>query len=411
MKYIIKLTFLFLFINGISQSNLSYSKRIDSLVLARYNKGQFNGSLLVQKEGEIIYKRSLGWADVENKDTLSIDDPMRIASITKTFTAVCILKLVQEGKVDLDEDINTYLPEIDKSGITIHHLLSHTSGICYINGGPHFRKMKKYQKERGDRRWTNDDVLKYFQEFKPESRKEVGEEYRYSNISFSILASLIERLSGDNYGDYLKKNIFNPLTMKNSLLYLPKKNNDSSEKVLSYRPNGKCYKHIPVYYKYKKSGELKFSDDIYGDKYIMSTVEDMSKFNDALLGGEIINKSLLKKMFTPVLLNSGKAYHNNYGYGISQNDWSDSLYYQHGGYLAAFETINLFNTKGTQIVILSNIENGEYYALYESVLDILESKVMLKNYKNKNDLMTKKKEKFLPVFEGEYKINYHPLYE
>ena len=368
------LLFFVIFSIGSIHAQNEIAKRIDSLILSRYNKGLFNGSVLVQKDGEIIYKRSLGWANIELKDTLEIGDPMRIASITKTFTAVCVLKLVEEGKVNLHEDINTYLPEIEKSGITIHHLLSHTSGICYINGGPHFRKMMKYQRKRGDKRWTNDDVLKYFEEYKPKVRKEVGEEHLYSNISFSILASLIERLSGKPYKEYLDENIFTPLRMNNSYLYLPNDYNDNPEKVLSYRLKGSRLKYTPVYYEYKKNGELKYSDDIYGDKYIISNVEDMQKFNQALVDYKIISKPFVDSMIRPVLLNSGKPHYDNYGYGLYQTTSVDTLFYQHGGNIAAFEALNLFDFEGTQIVLLMNLDFGERYLIYNQILEIFNEK-------------------------------------
>ena len=411
MKNILLIVLVSLSCITLAQSNSDVAKRIDSLLLSRYNKGLFNGSLLIQKEGEVIYKRSLGWANIEKRDTLKLNYPMRIASITKTYTAVCILQLVDKGLINLHEDIHTYIPEIEKTGITIHHLLSHSSGISYINGGNHFRKMKKYQRERGGNRWVNEDVLSYFKEFKPKQRAIPGEEHSYSNISFTILGSLIERLSGKKYSEYLSENIFKPCNMNNSFLYLPNDTNDNPEKVLSYRLKKGKFKYIPVYYKYKKNGDLKYSDDFYGDKYICSTVEDMNHFNTALLNGKLISNELLEKMKTPVLLNNGKPSHDLYGYGLSQIEFNDSMYYDHGGYIAAFEAINMFSDSGLQIVLLMNIETGEYFELYYALMSILQNKGELKMYGPNSTVMTKNKEKFQPIFEKTHKINYKLLYE
>lgn len=412
MKNILNITFLLFSSFAIAQGkNIDYAKRIDSLLLSRYNKGLFNGSVLVQKDGETIYKRSLGWANIEKEDTLEITDPMRIASITKTFTAVCVLQLVDEGKVNLHEDINTYLPEIEKSGITIHHLLSHKSGICYINGGPHFRRMKKYQKARGDHRWTNEDVLAYFKDSKPKVRKEPGEEHRYSNVSFTILASLIERMSGLKYKDYLQQYIFEPSNMVNSSVYLPNDTDTNPEKVVSYRLKSKELKEVPVYYSYDKNGELIYSTDMYGDKYILSTVEDMQRFNKALLSGKIISLALVEKMKTPVLLNDGKPSYNNYGYGIYQTQWTDSLSYQHGGNIAGFEAMNLFDEKGNQVILLMNLNFSERYYLYHQLLRFINGSKSKNLYERVDEKHKKRNKKMKNLFEEKYKINYAPLYE
>ena len=319
--------------------------------------------------------------------------------------------MVDEGKVDLHEDINTYLPEIEKSGITIHHLLSHTSGICYINGGPHFRRMKKYQKARGDHRWTNEDVLSYFKDAKPKTRNEPGEEHRYSNVSFTILASLIERISGLKYKDYLQKYIFEPSNMVNSSVYLPNDTDTNPEKVVSYKLKSKELKEVSVYYRYKENGELKSSNDMYGDKYIISTVEDMNRFNKALLSGKIMRLALVEKMKTPVLLNIGRPSYDNYGYGIYQTQRTDSLSYQHGGNIAGFEAMNIFNDKGDQVILLMNLNFSERYYLYHQLLQFINGTKSENLFERVDKKKMKRNKKMKILFEKKYKINYAPLYE
>jgi CubicO group peptidase (beta-lactamase class C family) len=392
--------------------SLAIAKRIDSLILARYNKSMFNGSILVQKDGELIYKRSLGWANIETRDTLKLSYPVRIASVTKTLTAVCILMLVDEGKVSLEHDVHDYLPEITKTGITIHHLLSHTSGIAAINGGGHFDKIGSYLEEREEYRFTNADVLRYFKEYQPEPLAEPGAKYSYSNVSYTILASIVERISGMKYADYLEKNIFIPCKMESSFLYLPNTKNNNPEKVFSYlRTEEEGYKREEVYYKYDDQGELLYSNDIYGDKYICSTVEDMNLFNKALLDGQLLQLSTVEKMLTPVLLNNGKPTADKQGYGIYQNTRTDRFFYEHSGAIGAYEVLNMFDLKGTQIILMLNIENGEFFRIASAVEDILENKKEQKTYKGRKEKLPKAKSAFLPVFNQKYKINYTPLYD
>jgi len=389
-----------------NNTNENIAKKIDSILLANYNLGIFNGSVLVAKEGEIIYKRAFGWSDFEKRDTLKITDPMRIASVTKTFTAVAILQLVEQGKINLHEDINTYIPEIERRGMTIHHLLSHTSGIAYINGGKHFIKITKEIRKNSDSefgiRITNEDILAYFKNHQPEPRNKVGEKFFYSNVSYTILASLIEKVSGQKYADYLKQNIFSPLNMENTKLYLPEDLEiNNTEKVKSYSIKKGKLKDGYLYYYYNNKGKLAFSNDTYGDKYILSTVEDLYKFNLALINNKLVTKKSFKLMTTPVSETKTK----NYGYGIYNDNSISKNNHVHTGGIADFSALNYFEDNGNQIIFLTNVNSSSFFFLYHALVHLIhEEENKIKEIKrNKSEIEYEK------LFEKQYKIKYEPL--
>jgi len=385
----------------LAQDNSNYISRLDSLVQAKYDEGKFNGSILVKRGDEIIYKKAMGWANFEAKETLKLTTPTRLASVTKSLTAVCVLKLVEEGKINLDEDINTYIPEIQKTGITIHHLLSHTSGIAFINHPRHYKKITKITLSEGVKRTSNEHVLKYFEREQPVSEFRPGEEWAYRNVGFSILASLIERVSEISYGDYLKQNIFDPLGMENSYLFIPAiyQNNDSLPRAISYKFNKKIASSLGPYW-YDSEGKLRISDAIYGDKNVYSTVEDMEKFNTAFLNGNIISSKYVNLALTPVELNSGEINKDKFGYGFQiKEKENENTIFMHTGGMIYYGAMNMMVDKKYQIILLINAL-GAYYELVNGCYDILENKPLKPPKRSRKD---KRKAK---IFNEQYRIDY-----
>ncbi|MBL4755935.1 MAG: beta-lactamase family protein [Flavobacteriales bacterium] len=385
-----------------SQKNAIDSLRIDSLVKAKYDQGLFNGSILVKSGDQIIYKNALGWANFETKDTLKLSTPTRLASITKSLTAVCVLKLIEEGKIDLNEDIHTYLPEIEKTGITIHHLLSHTSGIVYVNGHrKHLARIIEIAKLEGENRHSNKHVLMFFDKYHPKARSKPGAKSFYSNIGYSILASLIERVSQTDYGTYLKQNIFDPLNMEHSSFFFPAINQkDNIQGAFSYKFGEEVDKRY-AYYDYDEDGKIMYANAIYGDKHVYSTVEDMEKFNTALLDGKLISNKYLDLAMTLVKLNSGKINNEHYGYGFMINgSKSQNRQIYHTGGIAYFSTMNMMHSnKKYQIILLQNAR-GALKELIDGCYAILEGKslpVMKQSKKMKKAAM---------IFNEKYKIEY-----
>jgi len=267
------------------------SEKIDSLLSAYYDADCFNGVVLVSKKGELIFKKAYGLADRELNVQITTDMRFRIASISKPFTALIILQLVDEGIIKLDGKITDYVPDYaGKKGdsITIHQLLTHTSGILQ-NLDPEKEAIQErlYHSLR--------EMIKYIEEsdlyFDP------GTGYHYSNLAYNLLAYIAEKVTNKSFDKLLTERVLEPLKMNNT------KQSRASE----------IEKNLTKGYEYKLlSGyeNASYIDPSFtvGPGGLISDVGDLSKLDKALYDKRLISRDLYVKMFTPTKYGS-------YGYG------------------------------------------------------------------------------------------------
>jgi CubicO group peptidase (beta-lactamase class C family) len=269
-------------------SEQTKSDKIDELVSLYADYEGFNGSALVAHEGKIIYKKGFGLANMEWEIPNQTDTKFQIASITKQFTALLIMQLVAENKLDLHKPITTYLPNYPKENgnqITIHHLLTHSSGL---GDGPN--DGKKYNNPK--------DMVHQFAEvalkFNP------GERFSYSNSGYTLLGYIIETITEKSYEEVLKDKIFTPLNMKNSGFY-------------RHRP---IIKNMSSGYN-KSWGnyfDIDYSDEssAYAAGAIYSTIEDLFLWDHALYTETLLPKKYLDLIFTKHIV---ADFGGHYGYG------------------------------------------------------------------------------------------------
>ncbi|MFO7864565.1 MAG: serine hydrolase domain-containing protein [Salinivirgaceae bacterium] len=174
----------------------------------------FNGTLLVGIDNDIIINKGLGFENFRNRDNISSKTMYQIGSVTKQFTATAILQLYAQNKLALTDSINKFFPDLPYQGFTIHQLLVHRSGLSnYV----YFIDKLVTDKSQLT---TNDDVIALWKEHEPIPYYPPGRRYDYSNSGYMLLASIIEKVSGMSYGEYMQKNIFEPLGMHNTLLLM-----------------------------------------------------------------------------------------------------------------------------------------------------------------------------------------------
>lgn len=286
---------------GISDSSSSHlskeSKKLQAAIRTfvdtTFQNGSLNGSILVAKDSQILYEHYEGFYGYKyKKDSISAASPFHLASVSKTITAMAVLKLVQDGKIKLDEPLSTYLPGFPKPAITIKLLLNHRSGLPnYV----HYMDRLGWDKNK---RITNQDVL----DFIIARHKEIDiapadKGFSYSNTNYALLALVIEKQTGLSYGAYLKQLFFDPLGMKNTYAFSLA---DSAHSMPSFFYSGKQY-------------AFDFLDLVYGDKNIYSTVQDLLKFEKALFTGNLLNTNLIDAAFSPYSFE--KPGTHNYGLG------------------------------------------------------------------------------------------------
>jgi CubicO group peptidase (beta-lactamase class C family) len=327
-----------------------YHDEVETALNQSLLRSTFNGGILVAKNGEIVYEKYVGFSDLKTKDSLHQDVPMQIASTSKTLTSAAILKLMQEGKLNLHDSLQKFFPDFPYQDITVQALLTHRSGLPeylnYIDRSPWPRTQPA----------TNRDVLQTLIEWQPPKAYKADTRFNYCNTNYVLLALIVEVVSGQNFPDYMKDNFFTPLGMTNSFVLTPQ----DSMVTQSYQPNGALW-------------TLDFSDGCYGDKNIYSTPRDLLKWDQALYAGRILQQHILDSAYIPY--NNERPGVNNYGLGwrmlLIPN--GKKVIFHHGrwhGFNSAFA--RLTDEKVT-IVILGNRYNRNVYTTARKLYNIFGS--------------------------------------
>lgn len=359
MKKTMYLILLFLPLSLLAQEN--YSKKIQKYTRAYADAYDFHGAILVSKNNTVLYEEAFGYANKEwtVKNTSTTRFP--IASLTKQFTAAAILQLAEQKKLSLDDRLSKYYPNYPKGdSITLHMLLNHTSGLQEYTQNP---KLFKFS-INATHTVSKDTVVSLFQKmpfnFAP------GTFWGYTNTGYILLGYIIEQVSGQTYGDYIDKNLFQKSGMENSGLF-------KQEAVLSNKAYG--YSQTP-------SGliaQTVLSYNIgFGDGGIYSTVGDLQKWSQALHGATIIGKDYLTKMHQPNHENRGA------GYGVFIDQFFDRKITYHTGNIPGYTSIMIhYVDEEINIIILANRETNLEF-LPKGIAAILFDKEVLMPYTHKS---------------------------
>lgn len=326
-------------------------QKIDELMQKYNSLNQFNGAVLVAEDGKIILSKGYGMRDFENKVPNNNLTKFRLASVTKQFTAMLIMQLVEKGKIDLNGKLTDYLPYYRKDvgdKITISQILSHTSGLANYTDNRKFMT-----EESGNKVTPKEFVLKYCSEdliFEP------GTKWAYSNSGYFILGLIIEEITGKSYEDNLQENILSPVGMVNS-------GYEHSDKTYENMSKG----YVTSFGEYKPARFLEMSIP-YSAGSMYSTVEDMFLWDRALYTDKLLGNELKEKMFTPVL--------NNYGYGwqIIEHAVGEKKLkvITHSGGIFGFNSLETrLVDENKFIMVLNNFEGGNLNQLTIGIVNIL----------------------------------------
>lgn len=332
---LITLCFAFLVSTGCAQAPTEVETQIEEILHSQYSADGPGYALLVAQHGETIYKEAYGMADMELDTPLQTDNVFRIASLTKQFTAVAILQLVEQGALDLQDDITDYLPAYPRTGITIEHLLTHTSGI------PDFTKLPTFTAEVARQSITVPQQIDMFKDeplgFEP------GSGYMYSNSGYTLLGRIIEEVSGLSYDAYLERHLFTPLGLTGTYY-------GQNASIIPGRADG-----------YSRPGEdyinAAYVNDTlpYSGGALLSTIDDLYAWHKALVGNTIIGEVLLEQARSPYTLSGGEE--SGYGYGWQIGVLNDQPVIYHSGAINGFLSDMLYLPESDLfIVMLTNCD-------------------------------------------------------
>lgn len=326
-------------------------QKIDSLLNNLYIKGQINGNFLVADNGEVIYKKSFGLANETTKQPLNENSIFEIASVSKQFTAMAIMILHEKGELNLDDELSKFIPELAfYKGITIRNLLNHTSGL------PDYMDLfeKIFDKSKIA---VNNDVITIFAQNKPEVIFAPNEKHEYCNTGYALLASIIERVSGETFPDFLQKSIFIPLKMNNTLVY---KRRLAPKKIDNYAYGYVYSDSLKKYTLPDEINETKYVillDGVVGDGGINSTINDLLKWDRALYTNKLVSKEGMNEMYAATSLNDGTKINYGYGWAIENHVEFGKIVY-HGGGWPGYKTFFARHiTNDKTIIILQNHDN------------------------------------------------------
>ncbi len=325
-----------LFINGFTQQHTI--QQLDAVLSELYKTDRFNGTVLYAENGKIVYQKAFGIADLSGKP-LQINAAFNLASISKQFVAMGLLKLVERKNLQLDDPVRKYIPELPYDSISIRNLLTHTSGI------PEY--FEWFQQYRGTLDTLNNEgLIRLFALHKPSLEFNPGTQWKYCNTNYVLLAAIIERISRKSFPDFFQEEITKPLGLKNSYAY---------QVLLPSIPNNHVYGFTHLN-ESKKLYDLTNMDGVTGDGNVYSSAEDLFRWEEALYHPTLVSSQLLDQAFQPVVLKNGAHYPYGFGWFIQKENES----FWHTGGWQGFKNLICRNIKNkTCLVVLSSGDCGE----------------------------------------------------
>lgn len=319
------------------------SARLHNEIEAFYNKyflrRGFNGAILVAKKGHVLFEDYHGSFNLMKKDTLTEHSPFHLASVSKTFTAMAVVKLAEMGKIFFSDDVRKYLPEFPYDDIKIQDLLTHRSALPNYIYFMHDLGWDEHMK------CTNQDVLDYIVKYQPPLQGRPGTHFTYCNTNYSLLALILEKASGMKYDKFLETTFFEPLHMEDTYVYDV---GDSATAMPSFDWRGRM------------EGAT-YLDYGYGDKNIYSTPRDLLKWDQALYTNQLFSPEMLKAAYTPY--SNEKPGVRNYGYGWRMNVYPDGrkIIYHNGWWHGNNTVFIRMIQDSVTIIVLGNKYNRAIY--------------------------------------------------
>ncbi len=320
-----------------TQLNQAIQRWYDSVLK---NRG-FSGGLIVAKNGHILFEKYDGMANYTSTDAINENSPLHIASVSKTFTAMAVLKLWQDGKLDLDKELSFYFPSFNYPGVTIRTLMNHRSGL------PNYTYFMDQQGWNPSEFVSNQDLLEVLIS-KKAVLKDVtkpNRRFSYCNTNYALLALLIERVSGQSYSDYLKTTFFEPLQMKNTYVF---NLSDTGKAIASYDWRGRKEK-------------FNFLDQVYGDKNIYSTPKDLLIWDRALSSNFIFKPETFEQAYAPY--SNERPGIRNYGLGWRMNIYptGQKVIYHNGWWHGSNASFIRILSDSVTIIAIGNKFNRNIY--------------------------------------------------
>ena len=325
-------------------------KTIDSALILLHNRGMFNGVVLLAEKGNPLFKKAYGVASIETNEPLTTQSSFNLASISKQFVAMMVMILQEKGKLHYDAKVQQYLPSFPYPSITIRNLLTHTSGLP-----EYFDLAFRYNNTLDT--LNNEKLVQLLAKYQPPLNFETGTRWEYCNTGYVLLASIIEKASGQPVADFFSAQIAEPLSLQNTFLYylnMPGKTRQP-QRVLGFeRKDGKNYPNDLVRF-----------DGVFGDGNVYSSADDLLKWEQSLYTSALVSPSTMKEAFTPVQLKDGSSYPYGFGWFIKNGG---NLLTHTGSWVGFFNLIERDLSNNSTAIVLSNSTNATARKIVDEII-------------------------------------------
>jgi CubicO group peptidase (beta-lactamase class C family) len=331
------------------------SEWIDS-IFTKLSKGYwFNGSVAYLEQGCLIYQKSFGLSNFRTKDTLNIHSAFQLASVSKMFAAMSAMILKEDGKLDYDEDIRTYLPEFPYDGVTTRMLLTHRAGLSRYMTLAHEQWTNKTVP------MTNEDMVSLFAEFVPDPYFQPDNGFHYCNTNYALIACVVENISEMQFSDFVKQRIFDPLGMDDSFIY-----HMNDDTLVSFYVETEVMGHNYRGWRPIRARN-EYLNGVTGDKGVYTSIEDLAKFDQAITANLLVADSTMKEAFTPGSPKYWKR-KDNYGFGWRIKESEDSTAF-HFGWWKGYRAYYIRDMEAAKtLIVLTNKDKGPGSSIYWNIV-------------------------------------------
>ena len=320
--------------------------QIDKVFQNLKKRTTFNGTVLFAEKGRVVIEKSYGVRNLRTrKGDLCKDDVFQLSSVSKMFTAEAVMILHSRGLIDYDIDIKNYIPEFPYDGITTRMLLTHRSGLS------------RYE-TLADNNWpdkrvpfTNDDMIRYYIKYKPDPYFRPDNGFHYCNVNYALLASIVERVSGKTFVEFMRDDLFDAIGMSSSFIYdMP-----TDTMVSLYLPD--CVQGYYLGRRRPRQAQNEYLNGVKGDKVMFSNVGDMYRFKLAIDYGLLVPDTIQAEAFKPGSPRYSKR-KDNYGFGWRISRQHKGCFY-HYGWWKGYRSFFLADPATDRtLIVLTNTDKG-----------------------------------------------------
>lgn len=335
--------------NFSAEDRLHYKNLFDEIL----QRHRFRGNLLVKKNGEVLYTFSNGYKDYHQYEPLNEYTVFELASVSKQFTAVAIMLLAEEGKLDVDDPVQLHIPEFPYPLMTIRQMLNHTSGLAN-----YMWYLENFW--RNDLLPTNEDILNIFVQRNAGVNFSPGMRHSYNNTGYVFLALVVERISGMDFNEFLAENIFEPAGMRNTFTYRCERRIEEENIARGFIPARRYFRPVTE----------RPMDGVLGDKGVFSNIYDMARFDEVLYNGLLLSDESLELAFSPAT--AGRANRSfDYGFGFRLDQVNGQQVVYHNGWWGGYKTSFKRYMDGHHNLVVLNNTNDNISSVIREIENVI----------------------------------------